>query len=445
MTSGLGKFIKDVGWSFVSLGISALVHFILRIILARYFSVDEIGLYSLSFTAYSFGLTLSAFGINAALTKYTAQYREDTSKISALFTAGSVISLAIGILMGFLLYVISPFIANTFLHMPEMTNLLRIVAISLPFIALQKAELGFLNGQRRMRLFAFINIFQNILVLALTIGFVVLGFELSGAVWGLVLPVVITSILASLLLRKYFTGFNIQRYAPMIKALLSFGFFVVLANTISTTQGQIDTLLLGFYMTEAEVGYYTTALIIIAGLRLPASAIQLITSPTIAAYWGNNDIKAIELLINRVTKLTAVFMLPVVFIVGFLATDITVLLFGENYLPAALLLQILLVGLLISSIQASVGGTLASTAYVKTIFIIGIITLVFSVILNVLLIPYYGMEGAAAAHSLVTIVSAVINLLLVQKLVGVKIKWTWFIILILTAVLMVATTFLFSS
>jgi len=444
LTSGLGKFIKDVGWSFVSLGISALVHFILRVILARYFSVDEIGLYSLSFTAYSFGLTLSAFGINAALTKYTAQYREDTSKISALFTAGSVLSFAIGILMGLLLYVISPFVANTLLHMPEMTNLLRIVAISLPFIALQKAELGFLNGQRRMRLFAFINIFQNVFVLALTIVLVVLGFELSGAVWGLVLPVVITSILPAFLLREYFMGFNIRQYAPMIKALLSFGFFVVLANTISTTQGQIDTLLLGFYMTEAEVGYYTTALIIIAGLRLPASAIQLITSPTIATYWGNNDIKAIELLINGVMKMTAIFMLPVVFIVGFFANDLTVLLFGESYAPTALLLQILLAGLLIGSIQTSVGGALASTSYVKVIFRIGMFTLLLSAISNIVIIPIYGMTGAAVAHSFITIISAIVNLVLVHRLVKVKIKWTWFIILVLVAVLIVTMAILFS-
>jgi O-antigen/teichoic acid export membrane protein len=346
--------------------------------------------------------------------------------------------------MGLLLYAISPFIARTLLHMPEMTNLLRIIAIAFPFIALQKASLGFLNGQRRMKLFAFINIFQNVLVLVLTIILVFLGFGLSSAVWGLVLPVIVASILAAFLLRGYFCLPGIRQHASMIKALLSFGFFVVLTNTISTTQGQINTLLLGFYMTEAEVGYYTTALVIVTGLRIPASAIQLITSPTIATYWGNSDVKAIEVLINRIMKLTALFMLPIVLIVGFLATYLTVFLFGESYEQSALLLQILLAGLLIGSIQTSVGGALASTSYVKVLFRIGIFTLLLSAISNIILIPIYGMTGAAVAHSFVTIISAIVNLVLVQRLVKVKIKWAWFIILVLIAVLIVTMPIMLS-
>ena len=77
------KFIQDIGWSFASLAISSAVHFILRIFLARYIGEDSLGIYTLSFTVYSFGLILAGFGLESALLKHVAQYKENSSILSA--------------------------------------------------------------------------------------------------------------------------------------------------------------------------------------------------------------------------------------------------------------------------------------------------------------------------------------------------------------------------
>ena len=88
MQTGMRRFVRDVGFSFASLAISALVHFALRVFLGRYMGEGDLGLYTLSFTVYSIGIVFGAFGIGAALTKYVAEYREDASRTNVLLTNG---------------------------------------------------------------------------------------------------------------------------------------------------------------------------------------------------------------------------------------------------------------------------------------------------------------------------------------------------------------------
>ncbi|MFC1862141.1 flippase [Chloroflexota bacterium] len=426
MANGVQKFVKDVGFSFASLGISALVHFILRIFLARYLGAGDLGLYTLSFTVYSFGMLLSTFGIGAALVKYIAEFKEDTLRTSLLVSSGSITAFLIGCAVGLILYVCSAPIANIFFDMPELEGLLRIVAIAFPFIALSKAALGFLNGLRRMRLFAFINIAQSVLTIILTAALILTGYGLTGAVTALVLPVILLSSFSLLSIRKSLVRPSLAQYRPAIKLLLAFGGFVVLASSIQTIRTYTDSIMLGYFMTRVDVGLYAVAIILAQAIRLPSQALQMITSPTIATYWGKGEIDRIEDLINRIMKYTVVFIIPVGFLVAFLSPQIIVLIFGAEFLTATFPLQILLIGTVFGAIAASVGSALSSTAYVGMVFKLSGITMVTNIILNLLLIPHLGITGAAIAASISTIIAFLLHLYFIQRLIGVRIYWGWF-------------------
>lgn len=441
MDGGIQRFLRDVGWSFGSLAISALVHLILRVFLARYLGADDLGLYTLSFAVYSVGLTLAGFGIGAALIKYAAQFRNDSSKLCSLLSSGCAASILLGGILGGILYMLSPTIAERLFHIPEMTNLLHIVAFAFPFIALQKASLGFLNGLRRMRVFAMINVAQNIFVIILTIMLVAIGYGVPGAMIALVVPIALTSVISLYPIRGYISKPDFRQHGALIKALMVFGLYVVMANVISTTQGQIDIVMLGYFMTETEVGHYATALIVAMGMRLPSSAIQMVTGPTIASYWGNGDVQSIERLMNRVMKLTAVLMLPIVFVLAFFASELSAAVFGGDFSLSGLPLRILLVGVLVGSVQASVGTALSSTAFVNALFKLGGLTLIFSVAMNGFLIPFLGVEGAAIANSATTVVAVLLSLYITQRLIKIKLAWSWFARLSLFSVGLAGATY----
>jgi len=442
MANGVQRFARDIGFSFASLAVISLTGFILRIFLARYLGAGDLGLYTLTFTVYSFGMLFSVFGISAALIKYVAEFKDDVPRTRLLVTSGSITATLIGCIVGLIVYVCSNPIANAFFDMPELGGLLRIVAISLPFVALETVVLGFLNGLRRMRLFAFIRITEHILLIVLTVALVLWGgYGIRGAVFAIVLSIIIMSLFSLFSIRRSLVRPALEQYAPAIKILLAFGGYVVLANGMGLIQTYTDSIMLGYFMTDVDVGLYAVAVVIAYAMRLPSQAIQTITNPTIATYWRRGEVDKIEDLINRIMKYTAAFIIPVGFLVGFFGHEIITLIFGAEFTPAVLPLQILLIGAVFGAIQASVGTALSSTAYVNMVFNLTGITVVANIILNLLLIPRLGITGAAIATSTSMIIAVLLHLYFTQRLIRIKIYWSWFAKLFAFTALLVGATY----
>lgn len=421
----LSKTMQDIQWSFIGLATSALAGFILRIVLGRELGASELGLYTLVFTIYTFGMQFSALGIGQALTKYVAEFKEDVPKTHALVSIGSCTAIFIGCVMGLILYISSNTVANLF-SIPELGGLLHIVAIAFPFIALETAILGFLNGLRRMLLFAFINITQNGLIFILTIILVLAGYGVSGAVIALVLSVILLSLFSLFSIRKSIVKPVPKQYFPIIKMLLVFGGYVVLASSVETVLIYTDSILIGYFMGKTDLGYYSVSILLSQAMFLIPQAIQRITTPTISTYHGKGEIDKIEELVNRVMKYIAVFIIPICLIVMFFAHQIIALIFGLDFIPAVLPLQILLIGIMLSVIQTSVGSALSSTAYVNMGFKLSSISAVINIILNLVLIPHLGIVGAAMATSISRASAVMLHLYFVQRLIGIRIHWKWF-------------------
>lgn len=436
MHTGIGRFIRDVGFSFASLAVSALVHFVLRVFLARYMGEGDLGLYTLCFTVYSVGMLVGAFGIDTALTKYVAQFKEDRSRTSVLLTNGILESLAIGCVMALVLYTSASIIADRFFHMPELTPLLRIVSVALPFIAMEKATLGFWNGLRQMRLYAIINVVQNMLIVAVTVLLVLAGYGLEGAAWGLVLPVAGMGLLSVFLVRGSLIRPWGASFTGAARLLLAFGGFVVLANGIGFLQTYTDSVLIGYFMEKADVGVYASAVTLAQAILLPSQALQMITGPTMSTLWGQQDRAGIQRVVNDTLKLTAALIIPVAFAVIMAGPDLLGLIFGDAYVSAAAPLRLLMIGSGILAIWASVSSALSSTAYVRVIFILSGISWLANAVLNAFLIPALGITGSATATSIAMVLGVLLQVYFTQRLVGIRLQWRWFLgISLVTALL----------
>ena len=98
------KTLRDIRWALISLAISSLVHFLLRIVLGRYLGAYGLGLYTLVFVIYLFGMQFAAFGIGAALTKYVAEHNKSLKKVMSFVTSGIIGSFLTGIVIGIIIY-----------------------------------------------------------------------------------------------------------------------------------------------------------------------------------------------------------------------------------------------------------------------------------------------------------------------------------------------------
>ena len=414
----LTQTMKDIQWSFISLATASISHLLLRIVLGRELGVSGLGLYTLVFTIYMFGMQFAAFGIGAALTKYIAQYNDEPIKIRDFVTSGVIGSIASGFVMAMLLYLLSGIIATQFFNSPDMADLLKISALCFPFIAMQKAVIGTLNGLKRMKWFAVVNIVQNVSVLVITVSLVHwMNMGVMGAVLGFVFPTILVGIFSLVFVKDFLTIFP-KLIHTVFKELAWFGFYVVLANSIGLINTQIDSLMIGYFMDETEVGYYAVAIIFMQIITILPQSVQRIVTPSIATYYGKKDFENIRKLIkNAIIKTFIAIVFISAFIVCFGKFMITSI-FTDAFAPAYIPMLVLLIGYSIFAVFVPIGGCLASIGKVQILYRIGAISAILNVLLNITLIPQFGIVGAAGATSISLIFIRITNLYFIIKYTG---------------------------
>lgn len=346
------------------------------------------------------GLQFAGFGIGAAMTKFIAQYHNDKTKIREFCTSGILGSLISGSVMGILLYLLSSIIATQLFHNPEMTDLLKITAFCFPFIAIQKAVIGTLNGLRWMKWYAAVNIVQNISMMVITVVLIIwLNMDIMGAVIGFVLPTILVSLLSLTIIRAYF-AISPKLVNSFLKDISTFGFYVVLASSIDMINTQIGNLLIGYYMNETEVGYYSVAIVFMSGITLLPQAMQTIITPSIATYYGKKDFDSIRKLIKNTVPKTFTAMVFISVFLAFSGKFLITLIFTSEFLPAYTPMLILLIGYSIYGAFIPIGGCLGSIDKVQILYRIGVIGVISNIFLNITLIPQFGLIGAASATSI---------------------------------------------
>jgi stage V sporulation protein B len=406
----------DVQWAFISIFTSSLAHFILRIVLGRELGPVGLGVYTLAFTIYLFGMQFAAFGIGTALTKFIAEFIDDQATVRKYVSSGMTSSIITGTFMGIGLYIISPYIAISFFKVPELEGLLQLTAICYPFIAIQKAVLGTLNGFRKMHLYALVNIIQNLSVVVISTSLVLIfGWGVEGAVIGFVIPTILIGLLCPYLIRTHI-GLDVSLWdIPALRATTVFGFYVVLANSIGYLNTQINSILIGYYLNPMEVGIFAVSVLLAQILTLIPIAVQTVTNPVIANLYGNGDVEGVQRIFYSTLKKGFILSVSTAAFLVVCGPYIISYLFGKIFLASYIPLLILLIGSVFSAAFTTVGTTLSSIGKVHIIFRIGAVCVVLNVILNTLLIPYLGISGAAIATSITVIINFCITMVIIRR------------------------------
>ena len=415
----LSKTMRDVQWSFISLATSSLSHLLLRIVLGRELGPSGLGVYTLVFTIYIFGMQFAAFGIGAALTKYVAEFSDDLAKTKEYISSGVIGSVVTGSAMGIVLYLLSDIISKSIFNIPEMAYLLKITALCFPYIAISKSSLGTLNGLRNMKAFAFLDITLNATILLTSVFLVTfLDMNVFGAVLGFVIPTIILGLISIFFVRSNVIFPNrtfLQN--DILRNVLHFGLYVVLGNSIGYIYTHIDSLMIGYYLKETDVGLYAVAAIFIQGITLVPSAVQRVTSPIITKNHAKKEYRSIAKLLKNITlKVFLLSSLFSLFLVVF-GKKLILTIFGDVFLPAYLPLIILLIGYTVYSTFMSIGTFYASIGHVKLSYKVALFSAILNIALNIAFIPRYGIVGAAMATSISLVVLTLVHFWIIRHFV----------------------------
>ena len=418
------KFAFDVGITFLASVVSLPLGFVITILLGRYLGAGDLGLYRMASTIYGIAMLIAAIGIPAAMIKYVAEFRDDRTKFNQIASSGVITSLFLGIGFIALFYFSSGTFAQIF-NMPELSGLLKILSPVFPFALLSGALLGLLNGLREMKKYAAATIIQSVLMVIVTVVLIYYGFGVTGTVIGIVLSAVGNCLYLIFVSRNYFE-FTFSEYVPTTKKLLSFSWKIVAGNAINMINYQMDIILVGYFLTATDVGYYAVAIGFSKFFWIIPQAIQTITYPATSEYWANNNHSALQTMVDKSMKYSACILLPIGLGVGFFAKDIITTIFGEGFVHSVLPLLILIIGTVIFGVVKAIGGSVTGVGRPDIGLKIVGVSATTNIVLNILLIPHLGIAGAAIATTISLSVATLLGLFFTIKIVKVRIDFGWF-------------------
>lgn len=419
------KFALDIGITFIASAISIPIGFIISIFIGRYLGAGDLGLYYMNLTIYGIAMLFAGIGIPAAMIKYVAEYRADRARSNKIISSGIITSLFLGIGFSVLFY-ISAGIFERIFDMPGLSTLEKIISFVFPFSLVNGALLGLLNGMREMKKFALTTIIQSVLMMVISVLLLYLGYGVNGVVFGTVLSSIGSCIYLVFISRSYF-DITLQDYVQTTKEILKFGVQVFATNAINVINYQADTIMIGYFLMAADVGHYGVAANFSKFFWIIPNAIATITYPATSEYWGTRNNKALQTMIDKSMKYTTLILLPIGLAVGFFGEEIITTIYKEDFKYSVLPLSILVLGTVIFGIIKSIGGSVTAAGRPDLgMKVVGISAFI-NIVLNALLIPSFGIVGAAIATMVSLLVNSLVGLYLTIKILNFKFDFEWFV------------------
>lgn len=416
----LGKVSQQSAVVFLTRGAALLLGIGSTILLSRLFGPAGLGKFRLGSVLVQLVTAFCVLGLDRALLRYVPILEARGEDGRGLLMAGISVVFAISLALSAGLLLAAPVLANSYFRSPEMTDIIRLFSLQVPVLALFRFLSGAVTAAKR---FDFASKIGNILSPAL--------FLFLVAVMTLVLPslkgVIVARILAQLTAGTMLAIFLLRRnpkvrptkaasegtfksYLVLSIPLFVIGFGFQLLN-------QMDTLMLGHFVSEREVGIYSVAFKVSAFVLIGLEILLPIVAPLFSQFRETSDHASIETLFRAATKwLCYSALLIFVYIAVFRVQLMQV--FGKGFTVGSTVLLILAAGQLVNAATGPTGVLLTMTGKQKWELGNTISTVAVNFFLNLLLIPKMGMTGAAAATALSLAIINGLKLVQVYRLFG---------------------------
>ena len=389
--------LKNAFWLNFGEIASRLIRAVVVIYAARLVGAANYGVFSYALNLAGLFTIFSDIGVSSILTREASKNPESKTQYfsTAFFIKICLLILSIASVI---------FLAPFFTKIKNVLPLLPIVAVLLAFDSLRDFAFAFIRALEKMQVEAAIKIITNIAIVILgflalfisatsrsfTIGYTLgSGFGLAAVIWALKDQ-----------FGKLFTHFKKELISPILASAWPFALFGLLGGLMINT----DMIMLGWYRPAQDLGFYAAAYKPVQLFWIFPTLLAGSFFPILSRLANENNEK-FRLVFEK--AMAVVFLVGMPLIAGglVLSHDFIRIIFGNEYLPAIPVFQILLLTVFLVFPGSLLGN--AIFCYDKQKSLIGYFFLgaLGNIFFNFLLIPTWGIAGSAVSTVFTQIIS----------------------------------------
>lgn len=388
-------------------------------LIARLFGPARFGEYVLALNISRVLVVICVLGLDAAIIRFVAKYHSagDTAAVRSMTRLAFRLGIPALLLGAMGLFILSGTLAEHVFGQPRMTQLLWGVSAAIPFLGVTMLLTACTTA---LCMPAFATLFQDfgdwVFRLTFTVVFVAVGMGFAGVILGHTLAAIVLAFLAYFSFKKMFWNrFSGPSTPVSMWPKLRFALPQVMIHLVHLIVKTTDIVLLGHFKgTEASGIYAAASQLAIAGTVFLAS-FSMILSPLISALHDQSQMPEVGRLLKLSTKWAISLALPYYLLLALFAIPVLTL-YGGDFERGSISLMVLSAAYLIETIAGLVYFVLVMSGrqVLEMYFSMALCTA--NIVLNILLIPRYGMLGAAAATGFVFIAFAVVRAATVYRL-----------------------------
>lgn len=414
---------KGAGIVFFGTVAGSFLRYLFQIIVARHLGTDLFGLFFVGLAVYNVGSMVAELGLPSGTVRYVAIYEgeNDRRRVKGTIVASTRLAALSGILVGALIFFFSNPLSKYLFHTESLSIVLKLFALVIPFRNLTSIFISSSQGFKILSHKVKIReALEPSVRIAGAIVFFIFGWMLKGVILAYLISSVLGAICAFYFLRKIFPEISIKAFEPTMETrkLLNFSWPLLFIQFFGLVMLWTDTLMLAYFTTAQDVGIYSAAQrTALLGSIIIVSFVSIF-SPVISDLYNKKKTESSESYLKAVTKWVFTLSLPINLLLIFSAKPILSI-FGAQFVEGSVCLVILCVGWIIYSSVSVAGQMIVMTGKQKLqlINMIGVLTV--NIVLNLLLIPKFQIQGAAAATSISLVLFSIletVEILLIFKI-----------------------------
>lgn len=396
-----------------------LLSFLLNLALARLLGASGAGIFFLALTVATVAALLGRLGLDNAMLRFAAAFAgaKEWGKAAGVERTGLRVAMVSSVGAAAAVAVLGGWMARSLFGSPELVVPLRLMAVAVVPLALARLYGELLKAISR--------VWHAVLVESVTIPLVALPTLLILAP----LLGVPGAALAYLFGASVALGYGVWRWRRTLPApadvspfpvgrLLETSLPLLWVAGMDLLMRSVDVLALGAWWTSTEVGIYGVAARVSLLTGFVLMSINAVVAPRFAALHARGETRKLAEMARKSTLLITLLTLPI--LAPLLAVPEWVLgLFGPEFRVGGTALMILVAGQLVKVVTGPVGYLLMMSGHEKLMRNAIVVAGTANVVLNVVLVPPFGILGAAGATALSLAGLNVASAILVWKTLGI--------------------------
>ncbi len=444
------KGVFNIFWGLV---VSSIISAVGVMVVAGILSEGDYGLVAIALTGPSLIGIFRDWGVDWATIKYTAQYRSENKEANVKNVLASVVIFEI--LLGFSLSIFSFFVSGYMadaLNRPNIVPLIQIASFTIFAEALMKATQAAFTGYEKMEYHSITSIVLSTLKAGLMVTLAILGFGTFGAIVGTTVAYLLAGIFSMILLyvtiykplkKQYLDKLEIF---STIKTLLKYGLPLSVSAIVGGFLSQFYNVLIANFSSDALIGNFQVALNFGSIVTFFVMPILTVLLPAFSKLDSQKEQKVLGNVFQFSVKYASLLIVPVAFIVMALSQPGVSTIFGAKYSQTPLYLALYVVTFVYTAFgYLSLENIIKSQGKTDVNMKLTLVTSAIALVLNVMLIPAFGIMGFLITNIVSGIPSLFIALWWIKKNYGATINWVSSAKILLASMLAAVITYTVTS